>query len=188
MAEFSSSSTTFKEGSGPAGSPGEVPDARAARDRKGHFYEAFKHAAVRYAMACGKSQRAAARDMGISDKTLCGWISDARPEGAVPPARTRPASPAGAATAVVDVETFDELARLRAQTRELLAVNGRLASERDFLKKSGGLLRGPVPGRFKVIEQNKDQFAVGLMCRLMGVSRQGYYDWARRAIGKITSA
>ena len=120
-----------------------MPDAGASRDRKGHFNEAFKHAAVRYAMTCGKSQRAAARDMGVSDKTLCAWIGDARPEGAVPPARTRPASAAGVATAVVDVEKFDELARLRAQTRELLAANQRLTNERDFLKKAAAYFAAP---------------------------------------------
>ena len=56
-----------------------APDANAARDAKGHFTQAFKLAAVRYAMACGKSQRAAAVDIGISDGTLADWSRDARP-------------------------------------------------------------------------------------------------------------
>ena len=131
MAELSSSSASFKGGSGPGTSAGEVPHAGAARDHKGHFNEAFKRAAVRYATTCGKSQRAAARDMGVSDKTLGGWMSDARPVGAGPVAEA------------VDVEKFDELARLRAQTRELLAANQRLTAERDFLKKAAAYFAAP---------------------------------------------
>ena len=57
-----------------------MPDARVARDPRGHFTQPFKLAAVRYAAACGKSQRAAARDMGPGDKTLGEWLRDARPD------------------------------------------------------------------------------------------------------------
>jgi len=71
---------------------------------------------VRYAANCGKSQKAAAKDMGVNDKTLAGWVADARPDEA----------------GVVDVARFGELAMLRAQNRDLLAANRRLAAERDF--------------------------------------------------------
>ena len=96
------------------------PDARASRDPSGHFTQAFRLAAVRYAAACGKSQRAAARDIGISDRTLADWARDARPDPV---------------TGAVDVARFDELAQLRAQNRELLARAARLTAERDFLEK-----------------------------------------------------
>ena len=87
MAHSSSSSSPSKD-SAPDSVPSartagpQLPDAKAARDPQGHFTQAFKLAAVRYATACGKSQRAAALDMGISDKTLSGWIGDARPDAA----------------------------------------------------------------------------------------------------------
>lgn len=33
--------------------------------------------------------------------------------------------------------------------------------------------------RFRWIKQHKDQYPVSVMCQLLGVSRSGYYDWAR---------
>lgn len=111
------------------------PDANAARDAKGHFTQAFKVAAVRYA-ACGKSQRAAALDIGISDGTLADWIRDARPD------------PAGK-DGVIDVQRFDELAQLRSQNRELLARNLRLTAERDFLKKAAAYFATPINSGLK---------------------------------------
>ena len=107
-----------------------VPQAESARDAQGHFTQPFRVAAVRYAMSCGKSQRAAALDMGISDKTLSGWVNDARPDAA----------------GVVDVQRFDELAQLRKENRELLARNSRLTAERDFLKKAAVYFATPPSG------------------------------------------
>jgi len=104
-----------------------APDAASARDAQGHFTRPFRLAAVRYAVSCGKTLRAAALDMGISDKTLGGWVHDARPDAA----------------GVVDVQRFDELAQLRAQNRELLARNQRVTAERDFLKKCASYFATP---------------------------------------------
>jgi len=141
MAKLSSLSSSFK-GSALSSLPPAVPrpvampampDARSARDLQGHFTQAFRLAAVRYAAACGKSQRAAAIDMGISDKTLSEWIRDARPDAA----------------GVVDVQRFDELAQLRTQNRQLLASNQRLTAERDFLKKCASYFATPASGGSK---------------------------------------
>ena len=82
---------------------------------------------IGYATSCGKSHKAAARDMGVSDKTLCGWINDARPDAA----------------GIVDVQRFDELAQLRMQVRELTARSLRLTAERDFLKKAAAYFATP---------------------------------------------
>jgi len=135
MAESASPSASFIDSAPsslrPSGrSSGAAPDAGAARDSKGHFTQAFKRAALRYAAVCGKSQRAAAIDMGISDKTLCNWVKDAQPN----------------ASGVVDVQRFDELPQLRAQNRELLARTQRLTAERDFLKKCASYFAAPTNG------------------------------------------
>lgn len=112
------------------GAPVGVPNAKHARDPQGHFTQPFKLAALRYAATSGKSQRAAAIDLGISDKTLSGWINDARPN----------------ADGIIDAARFDELAQLRNQNRELLARNLRLTAERDFLKKCASYFATPTSG------------------------------------------
>ena len=109
------------------GAAGVIPDAQAARNSQRHYPQPFRIAAVRYAATCGQSKRAAALDMGVSDKTLGEWIRDARPDAA----------------GVVDVARFDELAQLREQNRELLARTVRLTAERDFLKKCASYFATP---------------------------------------------
>src|SRR5690606_7642523 len=51
--------------------------------------------------------------------------------------------------------------------------------ERDF-KKSDGLLREAAPVRYAFIEQHRGELPVGTMCRVLKVSRSGYYDWRIR--------
>ena len=104
-----------------------IPDAKAARDAQGHYPQAFRLLAVRYAASCGKSQRAAAKDLGISDGTLGDWTRDAQPDAA----------------GIVDAARFDELAQLRADKRDLTARNLRLTQERDFLKKAAAYFATP---------------------------------------------
>ena len=113
--------------------PVVTPDARSARNPKGHFTQAFKLAAVRYATECGKSQRAAALDMGVSDKTLAVWMGDAKPDAA----------------GVVDVQRFDELAQLRARVRQQDEQLRRVTAERDFLKKCASYFATPSNGGSK---------------------------------------
>ena len=96
MADQPSSSSTLKNSS-LSSLALVVPDGGTARDEQGHFNGEFRLAAVRYAVGCGKSQRAAAADMGVSDKTLGGWINQAKPDAA----------------GNIDVQRFDELAQLR---------------------------------------------------------------------------
>jgi len=103
------------------------PDGVMARDAKGHFTQAFRVAALRYAFTCGKTSKLAAADMGISTKSLAEWSKDALPSD----------------TGEIDVERFDELAQLRAEKRDLLARNLRLTQERDFLKKVSAYFATP---------------------------------------------
>lgn len=133
MAEQSSPSFSDSSlSSVPPSAPRSVaaPQAHSARDSQGHFTQAFRVAAVRYAVSCGKSQRAAALDMGLSDKTLGNWVRDAAPDSA----------------GVVDVQRFDELAQLRKENRELLARNAHVTAERDFLKKCAVYFATPLKG------------------------------------------
>lgn len=125
------STSSSSPGSAISSDPPGVPDAAAARNAKGHYTREFKLAAVRYVAASGKSQRAAAKDLGLSDKTLGEWLRNARPTPAAPAE-----APAAGVRGFVDAGRFDELAQLRSQNRELLAQAQRLTAERDFLKKA----------------------------------------------------
>ena len=126
----SSLSSAPSAGNAPMAGAAAIPDARAARNPQGHFLQPFKLAAVRYAASSGKSQRAAAKDLGIGDGTLGEWMRDAKPDAA----------------GIVDAPRFDELAQLRAQNRELTARAARLTAERDFLKKVAGYFATPTNG------------------------------------------
>ena len=67
----------------------------------------------------------------------------------------------------------EELSRLREENR-------RLSMERDILKKNDGLLRERVELRYQFIAQWREAYPVKLLCRLLGVSRGGFYDAMRR--------
>ena len=67
----------------------------------------------------------------------------------------------------------EELKRLRKE-------NTLLREERDTLKKSGGVLCVPIAVKYAFIQQHQNQFRVARMCRLLGVSRSGFYEWQGR--------
>ncbi|MEV0974978.1 IS3 family transposase [Microtetraspora glauca] len=70
----------------------------------------------------------------------------------------------------------DELARLRRE-------NKILREEKEILRKAGGFLRagdGSAEMKYRLIDAEKDHHDVSLLARVLGVSRQGYYAWAKR--------
>ena len=85
-------------------------------NRRGEYTLEFKLEAVRLVKA-GQSVGATAKVLGMSDKTLHGWV-DQHDKGRLPGVVAKPVSP----------EQM-ELARLRAE-------NARLKMERDILKKA----------------------------------------------------
>ncbi|WP_329430884.1 IS3 family transposase [Streptosporangium sp. NBC_01495] len=70
----------------------------------------------------------------------------------------------------------DELVRLRRE-------NKILREEKEILRKAGGFLRagdGSAEMKYRLIDAEKDHHDVSLLARVLGVSRQGYYAWAKR--------
>jgi hypothetical protein len=63
--------------------------------------------------------------------------------------------------------------------------NKTLRQEREFPEKSCRLLReggwDSVNSCYRLIEAEKTSFPVQFMCRMLRVSRSGYYDWKGRA-------
>jgi len=133
MNQQSSPSSSFKDSALSARTravlePIVPPDAATARDAKGHFTQAFRLAAVRYALTCGKTRKQAAADMGVSSKSISDWSNDAQPSAA----------------GEIDVERFDELAQLRARVKQQDAQLHRMTQERDFLKKVSAYFATPI--------------------------------------------
>ncbi|MFC5800869.1 IS3 family transposase [Streptomyces formicae] len=135
--------------------------------RKSPYPEEFRKDAVAlYRAAAGKRTYAAvAADLGITAESLRTWVrkdeAQAAPEG-------RDGS----------VGAAEELARLRAENARLLkAEPGVAAGARDpapgsRLFRSGGEVS---PRRWAFISDNRADFGVKRICRVLGASRAGYY-------------
>nr|WP_153006874.1 IS3 family transposase [Sphingomonas sanguinis] len=148
-----------------------------ASTTKRRFTDEFKREAVALWETSGRLQTEVAAELGIMPTMLRRWQRKLQESGAPPaipakPPVSRMASPADQAS---------EIARLR---REL----NRARMERDILKKAGRHLCGDAAVKFAFIEQHASTWPVNVMCRMLGVSRSGYYDWRGRAPSARTTA
>ncbi|MFQ5935117.1 MAG: IS3 family transposase [Acidiferrobacterales bacterium] len=125
--------------------------------RRSKFSAEFKQEAVALVKRSGKSANQVARELGISQTSLSRWIREVQ------------ASPGEENI----FATQEELRRLRKEVE-------RLRMERDILKKANGLLRQGIPVRYQFIEAEKARFPVIGLCRVLQVSRSGFYAWQAR--------
>jgi hypothetical protein len=72
-----------------------------------------------------------------------------------------------------------ELERLKRENNCLRKENETLRMDREILKKSSSLLREGKRMKFAFIHAEKASFPVAALCRLLGVTRQGYYAYAK---------
>ena len=115
----------------------------------------FRRETADYVIASGRPITECCRELGLNSKTVNDWVLKRRRElgGEVP---------AGDSDA--------ELRRLNKRVREL-------EMENEFLKKSRGLLRQDpgVAERYLLMEAERASFPMGMMARLLGVSRSGLH-------------
>ncbi|MEW2079672.1 IS3 family transposase [Streptomyces sp. NPDC012403] len=135
--------------------------------RKSPYPEEFRKDAVAlYRAAAGKRTYAAvAADLGITAESLRTWVRKAEAE-AVPGCRAAGGSEA------------EELARLRAENARLLKAEPGVAPGARDPAPSSRLFRpgGEVtPHRWVFISDNRADFGVKRICRVLGASRAGYY-------------
>jgi transposase len=128
-----------------------------ARERR-LFSEEFKREAVKLVGQPGASKVAIARDPGIAANLLGQWCRDTNvdAEGTSVPEKVSP----------------QEYERMR---RELAKVK----TERDILK-GARLLRSQPQVKYGFIAKYRAIWPTRTMCRLLGVSSSGFYDWLVR--------
>ena len=127
------------------------------------YPEQFRREAVELVRRSGRSAREIAADLGVTEQSLRTWVK----QSDVDQGRAHGLSS----------EEKEELRRLRREVRVL-------REEREILKSHGLLRHGdgvdPVAA-FRFIAAEWANHKVARMCRVLGVSRAGFYGWERRA-------
>src|SRR3954466_1623784 len=131
-------------------------------EQRRRFSPQFKAEAVQMVMETGRPIAAVARDLGIHDGTLGNWVNAYRCAHPEPEESLSPVE--------------------RARVKEMEEEIRRLRMENEFLKKSSGLLRtdAAVAERCAVIDAEKANYPVAVMCRLLQVPRSSFYAWTTR--------
>ena len=121
----------------------------------------FRQKAAKSAVESDESVAKTARDLGVNPNTLYTWIKKYQ----------QPDSPA-TNKGVGDKHPYEELKRLRRE-------NALLKEERDIFKKGGGVLCKKQSVKYAWMQQ-QTEFGIRAMCRVLQVSRSGYYESLRR--------
>ncbi|WP_407922145.1 IS3 family transposase [Carbonactinospora thermoautotrophica] len=132
--------------------------------RPSKYSEEFRRDAVALVRERQRPVKQVARELGVNPETLRGWVK-----------RDRIDRGEGAPGELTTAER-EELRALRREVRVL-------REEREILKKGCGFLRtgdGSAAMKYRLILAEEAHHEVSLMCRVLGVSRAGYYAWKNR--------
>ncbi|MGQ0641249.1 MAG: IS3 family transposase, partial [Gemmatimonadaceae bacterium] len=128
------------------------------------YNEDFRHEAVRLAESGTKPLAQIARELGIHLETLRGWRRRAQ------------------AARNGNLEIAGPVPSLDDENRRRRRENARLLEEREILKKANGLLRQGCTMRFVFIRAHERIWHITTMCRVLEVSKAGYYAWRARPL------
>jgi len=133
------------------------------------YSQEFKRVTIMRVISTGEAVAKVARDLGINKKTIHTWISKHK-------GNTGYTFPGSGMLSPED----QKLKRLEKENRELRV-------EKLNIKKGGSLLRQePEIKRFKFIKANRKDYRVAKLCKILQVSRSGYYAWDNRPISGRT--
>ncbi|MEH6889414.1 IS3 family transposase [Bacillus sp. JJ864] len=131
-----------------------------ARGNGKRYDETFKIEAVKYIRENHKPVAQVAREMGVNENTLHGWIKKY-----------------GQQPEIKAVQSFSSTeAELLALQKEICE----LQEENEILKKGDALLREKPSVKYEFIHKNCSQFRVEKMCNVLGASKSGYFKWLKR--------
>jgi transposase len=124
----------------------------------------FRREGAQLVLTSDRSMADIARELGVHHKALGNWVSDERRR------RARAAEPA----AVSEAER-DELRRLHKEVAEL-------RTEREILRKAAAHFAKETTrvSRFRFVSEHRAEFGVKRLCRVLEVSRSGFYAWSGR--------
>ncbi|MGI5215865.1 IS3 family transposase [Plantactinospora sp. CA-290183] len=133
--------------------------------RPSKYTEEFQRDAVDLVRSSGRPINQVARELGMSHETLRNWVRKQERQ-----AGTGPGS-GGDALSVADKDA--EIARLRREVAEL-------RQEKEILRKAAAYFEGDgsVISRFRFISTHRATWSVKRLCRILAVSRSGFYRWA----------
>lgn len=129
------------------------------------FSRAYKLEAVRLITEDGRTPGEVARELGVRADMLRRWKREVDAWSA--PAAVFPGQGNG-------VGLEEELRRLRRE-------NEVLRQEREILKKRRLISRQGTAVKFRFIRTHGRAYPISLLCRVLHVSRSGYYAWVKKA-------
>ncbi|MFC5833137.1 IS3 family transposase [Nonomuraea insulae] len=125
-----------------------------------------------------------ARDLGINRETLRLWVKEARADGTAGGAKKAgPAKKPASGPISSDDVLEEENKQLRARVREL-------ELERDILRRAAKYFAGrdELVSRFEFVADHVGAFGVKRLCRVLGLSRSGFYRWMKAASARAARA
>ncbi|WP_344982388.1 IS3 family transposase, partial [Streptosporangium fragile] len=124
-----------------------------------------------------------ARDLGINRETLRLWVKEARANGTAGAKKAGPVKRLARGPLSSDDVLEEENKQLKARIREL-------ELERDILRRAAKYFAGgdELVSRFEFVDDHRDAFGVKRLCRILKVSRSGFYRWRKAAPARAERA
>ncbi|MEV4841597.1 IS3 family transposase [Nonomuraea sp. NPDC049486] len=131
----------------------------------------------------GRTLASVAEDLGISRETLRNWVRQAQATGTAGAKERGPARKPAHGPLSSDDVLEEENKQLKARIREL-------ELERDILRRAAKYFGGrdQLVSRFQFVDDHRGVFGVKRLCRVLKVSRSGFYRWRKAAPARAERA
>ena len=126
------------------------------------FTSDFKQGAVKLVLEQGMTRSKVAEDLGVNANIVSKWVREYQADGS---------------------DAFPGNGQLSSQDRKIRDLEegkSSVAHGARYLKKGHGVLCKPRTVKYAFIRKHQHEFPVGLMCRLLEVSKSGFYAWKMR--------